>query len=82
MCIVFKIYKERSPMVSSVIITISGAINGVMQLATGWVMQRAGSLIGFSMSIVYCCITIILLLLIIKQSKTQKVKSRLSAIAK
>ncbi len=77
MSIAFKIYKERSPLVTSVIITVSGAINGIFQLITGVINERTNALIGYGMNIIYCVVIIVGLLVILKQSKSPKVQEEL-----
>lgn len=69
MCIAMNIFKKESAIATSIIIVISGSINGVMQLVTGIINEYIGNLWGYRLSALYVLIPIYFIILIAKKSK-------------
>ena len=53
MCYAMELFRENTPLFSSVIIVISGALNGVFQLIIGFTNEYAGPSWGYPSCIVY-----------------------------
>ena len=61
MCLLMEIFGEESSRVSSIVIFISGATNGIMQLVIGYINEFIGNQWGFRCNVLYTAIPIILL---------------------
>lgn len=69
MCVAMDIFKKDTAIATSVIIVISGSINGAMQLTTGFINEYIGNIWGYRFSLIYTIIPLILILIIGKQIK-------------
>ena len=72
MCLMMKLYPENASMVSSVVIFISGATNGLIQLVIGYINEYIGNAWGFRCNVLYTLIPFILLLCVHLQYKRTK----------
>ena len=61
MCLLMQIFGDDSARVSSIVIFLSGATNGIMQLVVGYINEFIGNQWGFRCNIIYTLIPIILL---------------------
>jgi fucose permease len=69
MAVGMQVFRENAPAVTSVIITVAGAINGLLQLAIGLTSQVAGPAWGYRSTLVYAVILLGLLGLLASQSR-------------
>jgi fucose permease len=67
MAVAMKVFGEDAPAVTSVIITVSGAINGVFQMIIGLTNQYAGFAWGYRSSLVYALLAVGVLYLLSKK---------------
>lgn len=61
MCVLIKVFGEQSGNMSSIVIFLSGAINGLVQMIIGYINEWIGYEWGYRASIIYTIIPIILL---------------------
>lgn len=83
MCLLMQIFGDDSARISSIVIFISGAANGLMQLVIGYINEFIGNQWGFRCNIIYTLIPIILLYFVRmhakKMHKAQQEQSAQSA---
>lgn len=83
MCLLMQIFGDDSARVSSIVIFLSGATNGLMQLVIGYINEYIGNQWGFRCNIIYTLIPIILLYFVRmhakKMHKEQKAQQEQSA---
>ena len=72
MCLMMKLYPENASIVSSVVIFISGATNGLIQLVIGYINEYIGNAWGFRCNVIYTLIPFIMLLCVHLQYKRTK----------
>jgi fucose permease len=53
MCLAMRIFRADAPIATSVIIVISGAINGILQFGTGLINEHIGQEWGYRFSVLY-----------------------------
>lgn len=70
MAVAMNIFKGNAPTITSVIITISGAVNGVFQLVIGFTNQYAGEAWGYRSCLIYSLIVLIMLYFLTLRSKS------------
>ena len=61
MCLLMQIFKENTSLISSVVIFLSGATNGLIQLLIGYINEFIGNAWGYRATILYTLIPLILL---------------------
>lgn len=76
MCLLMQIFGDDSARVSSIIIFLSGATNGLMQLAIGYINEFIGNQWGFRCNIIYTLIPIILLYFVRMHAKRMHKKEK------
>lgn len=64
MAVAMKVFGENAPTITSVIITVSGAINGLFQLVIGFTNQYAGDAWGYRSCFLYATIALVMLYLL------------------
>lgn len=64
MAVAMQVFGPDAPAVTSVIITVSGAVNGVFQLVIGFTNRYAGEAWGYRSSLLYAAIGLVLLYLL------------------
>lgn len=64
MTVAIKIFGENAPVITSVIITVSGAINGIFQLVIGFTNQYVGNAWGYRSCFIYATIALVMLYLL------------------
>ena len=73
MCLMMKLYPDNSSIVSSVVIFISGATNGLIQFVIGYINEYIGNAWGFRCNVLYTLIPLIMLLCVhLQYKKTNK----------
>jgi fucose permease len=76
MAYAMKVFGKDAPTVTSVIITVSGAINGIFQLLIGFTNQYVGEAWGYRSCLLYSVIVLIMLYILTKNiRKTNAAKS-------
>ena len=81
MCLLMQIFKENTSLISSVVIFLSGATNGLIQLLIGYINEYIGNEWGYRATILYTLIPLILLGFVynhdgeIKKNKNKKSKT-------
>jgi fucose permease len=73
MAYAMKVFGKDAPTVTSVIITVSGAINGVFQLIIGFTNQYVGESWGYRSCLLYSIIVLIMLYFLSKKINKAKV---------
>ena len=66
MCVLMKIFGNDASIVSSVVIFLSGATNGLVQLVIGYINEYIGNAWGFRCNVLYTVIPFVLLLFVYK----------------
>lgn len=66
MCVAMDVFKKDAAIATSVIIVLSGTINGVMQLATGVINEYIGDIWGYRLSTLYVLIPLVIIIYIQK----------------
>ena len=61
MCLLMQVFKENTSLISSVVIFLSGATNGLIQLLIGYINEYIGNAWGYRATILYTLIPLILL---------------------
>lgn len=61
MCLLMQVFKENTSLISSVVIFLSGATNGVVQLLIGYINEFIGNAWGYRATVVYTLIPLCLL---------------------
>lgn len=75
MCLLMQIFGDDSSRVSSIVIFLSGATNGVVQLIIGYINEFIGNQWGFRCNILYTIIPLVLLYFVrMHAKKMQKAK--------
>ena len=69
MCVLMKIFGDDASIISSVVIFLSGATNGLIQLVIGYINEYMGNEWGFRFNVVYTVIPFILLMCVKRLSK-------------
>lgn len=69
MCVLMKIFGDDASIISSVVIFLSGATNGLIQLVIGYINEYMGNEWGFRFNVVYTIIPFILLICVNRLSK-------------
>lgn len=67
MAVAMQVFGPQAPTVTSVIITVSGAINGVLQLVIGFTNQYAGEAWGYRSCLLYALLGMVSLYLLAKR---------------
>ncbi len=82
MAVAMHVFGADAPAVTSVIITVSGAINGVFQMVIGLTNQYAGKSWGYRSSLLYAGVVLVMLFLLSQKNKSAKsaVCSRLDGV--
>jgi fucose permease len=62
MCFAMTIFKKDAAIATSVVIVLSGTINGIMQFATGVINEHIGEMWGYRLSTVYVLIPLALMI--------------------
>jgi fucose permease len=73
MAVAMKVFGGDAPMITSVIITVSGAINGVFQLIIGLTNKYAGESWGYRSCFLYALIVLVMLSFLSQRIKKQNV---------
>ena len=66
MCVLMKIFGDDTSIISSVVIFLSGATNGLIQLIIGYINEYLGNEWGFRCNVLYTIIPFVLLLFVRK----------------
>ncbi len=72
MAVAMNVFGADAPAVTSVIITVSGAINGVFQMVIGLTNQYAGEAWGYRSSLLYAGVVLVMLFLLSRKIKERK----------
>ena len=72
MAVAMHVFGADAPAVTSVIITVSGAINGLFQLVIGLTNQYAGEAWGYRSCLVYAGVVLVMLFLLSRKINGQK----------
>ena len=64
--VIMDTFKEDAPIVSSIIITLAGAVNGILQLSIGFINQYIGEAWGYRSCLLYSVILLLLLFYLIR----------------
>lgn len=75
MAVAMNVFGQDAPMVTSAIITVSGAINGIFQLIIGFINQYIGEAWGYRSCLIYALFVLIMLYIL-----SLKVKSKSTAV--
>lgn len=74
MCLLMRIFPENTSLISSVVIFISGATNGLIQLLIGYINEYIGNEWGFRCNIIYTLIPCLLLFCVHHHDKKKELK--------
>ena len=74
MCLMMRIFPENTSLISSVVIFISGATNGLVQLLIGYVNEFIGNEWGFRCNVIYTLIPCLLLFWVHHRDKKKELK--------
>jgi fucose permease len=72
MAVGMQVFGDDAPAVTSVIITVSGAINGIFQLVIGLTSQYVGDAWGYRSCLLYGIVALVSLTFLVKHLKTAK----------
>lgn len=79
MAVAMKVFKGDAPTITSAIITISGAINGIFQLVIGFTNQYAGEAWGYRSCLIYSLIVLLMLYVLASKSKKEEETNKLQS---
>ena len=80
--VAMRVFGADAPAVTSVIITVSGAINGLFQMVIGLTNQYAGESWGYRSCLLYAGVVLVVLILLSQKINAQKVPTAGLAVGK
>jgi fucose permease len=73
MAVAMKVFGGDAPIVTSAIITVSGAINGIFQMVIGLTNQYAGEAWGYRSCLIYALVVLMMLYVLLRNVKKKSI---------
>lgn len=80
MAFAMQVFQNDAPIVTSVIITVSGAVNGIFQFVIGLTNFYAGEAWGYRSCLIYAVLVLLLLNLLVKQVNSHNQNEKTSLV--